>query len=79
MSLKAKSKKSGAKPAKSTKKSSGGVVSKLGGALVGGLTGGSSGGGGHRKRNRGPQYWANKVIVEKLKQKYRKLRFGSVR
>lgn len=52
-----------------------GVAKAAGSALLGG---GKSGGGGSR-RSRGPNYWANKVIVEKLKQKYRRLKYGSVR
>ena len=60
---------------KSTSK--GGLASKVAGAAKGLL--GKKGGGGGKKRNRGPAYWANKVIVEKLKKKYRSLRYGSVR
>lgn len=42
------------------------------------LGGGSKKGGGGKKRGRGPQYWANKVIVAKLKKKYRSITYGGV-
>lgn len=32
-----------------------------------------------KRRSRGPSYWANKVIVEKLKKKYKALKYGSIR
>lgn len=62
-----------------SKKSSskGSLASKVAGAAKGILGGKKSAGG--KRRNRGPQYWANKVIVEKLKKKFRQLRYGSVR
>ena len=31
---------------------------------------------GKRRRSKGPSYWANKVLVEKLKKRYWKLRYG---
>lgn len=31
---------------------------------------------GKRRRSRGPNYWANKVLVEKLKRRYYKLKFS---
>jgi len=34
---------------------------------------------GKGRRRRGPAYWANKVLVEKLKRRYNKLKFGGVR
>lgn len=40
-----------------------------------GLKGGSSGG----RKKRGPAYWANKVMVEKLKKRFNKLKYGSMR
>jgi len=51
----------------------GGAVKKGAKALMGG------GGGGGKRRSRGPSYWANKVIVEKLKKKYKALKYGSIR
>jgi hypothetical protein len=48
---------------------------KIGSSLSGLL--GRKGGGGKR-RNRGPAYWANKVIVAKLKKKYRRVTYGGV-
>jgi len=73
----------GIKKKKTTKakapKSGGGLVAS---GLSAGKTilgmGSKSGGGGHR-RSKGPAYWTNKVIVEKLKRKYQKLKYGSVR
>ncbi len=65
---------------KKTKKSRGGgmvssAVSLASKAFGGGKSGGKSGG----RRKRGPQYWANKVLVEKLKRRYNKLKYGGVR
>ena len=37
---------------------------------------GTSRGGGKRRRSKGPTYWANKVLVERLKKKYNRLKFG---
>ncbi len=37
------------------------------------------GGGGSKRRRKGPSYWANKVIVEKLKKRYMKLKYGGAR
>lgn len=37
----------------------------------------SKGGGG--RRHRGPSYWANKVLVEKLKKRYNRLKYGGMR
>lgn len=37
---------------------------------------GSRGGGGRRNRGKGPQYWANKVLVAKLKKKLYKIKYG---
>lgn len=43
------------------------------GKAVSSLFGGKKGG---RRRSKGPTYWANKVLVEKLKKKYNRLKFG---
>lgn len=51
-----------------------GIAQAAGSALLGSGSKRSSGG---HKRNRGPAYWANKVLTEKLKQKYRKIKYGS--
>lgn len=42
------------------------------------ITGGKRGSSGKR-RNRGPAYWANKVLVEKLKKRYHKIKYGGAR
>jgi hypothetical protein len=70
-----KSKKSKAKTTSSKKAKAGGA---LGRAVSAGksLLGGSKGGG-HR-RSRGPAYWANKVLVQKLKKKYNRLKYGGM-
>lgn len=68
-----------AKSARTGGKKGGGVTSKLGGAAIKALSGGSKSSGGRSRRSRGPAYWANKVIVEKLKKRYRALKYGSVR
>lgn len=34
---------------------------------------------GGKRRSRGPAYWANRVIVEKLKQRFRRLKYGNMR
>lgn len=43
-----------------------------------GVMGGKSGSSGNRRRH-GVNYWANKVLVERLKKKYHRIKFGSVR
>ncbi len=37
---------------------------------------GLKGSGSGKRRHKGPTYWANKVLVEKLKRKYNKLKYG---
>lgn len=32
-----------------------------------------------KRRSKGPAYWANKVLVEKLKKRYFKIKYGGVR
>lgn len=57
----------------------GGGIKTLAKSAVSKVFGGSSKAGGSRKRRRqGPAYWANKVLVMKLKRKYNKLRFSGV-
>jgi len=71
-----KAKKTKAK--KTSSKSS--LGSRLAGAAVSAFTGGSTARkGGGRRRNRGPAYWANKVLVEKLKKRYNRLKYGGAR
>lgn len=41
--------------------------------------GGKSKGTGKRRGRKGPNYWANKVLVEKLKKRYYRLKFGGLR
>jgi len=59
----------------------GGLVKKaasVGMSLVGGASPAPSrarGGGGGRRR-RGPEYWAKKVLVERLKKKYWRAKYG---
>jgi len=64
-----------AKKTKAPKKSS--IGSKVVSAAVSAF-GGKKGGGGKR-RSKGPTYWANKVLVEKLKKRYHRLKFGGAR
>ena len=69
----------GVKKGKSNGKSG---KSGKGGGIAGkvkGLIGGKSGSGTTGKRRRGVTYWSNKVLVEKLKKRYYKLKYGSVR
>jgi len=63
----------GVKKAKKSKSKTGRAVKAAKSAL--GL--GSKGGGG--RRHRGPSYWANKVLVEKLKKRYNRLKYGGMR
>lgn len=72
-------KKAKSKPKKSSVKAGGGLgsVAKAG---ISALTGGSSSkakSGGRRKH--GVSYWANKVMVAKLKKKYFKIQYGGMR
>lgn len=32
-----------------------------------------------KRRNKGPAFWANKVLVEKLKKRYNRLKYGGAR
>jgi hypothetical protein len=61
--------------AKSSKR--GGIGSSIAKTAVSAVLGGGKGGGGRRRR--GPAYWANKVLVEKLKKKYNRLKYGGAR
>lgn len=63
---------------KSGKSSGSGFISQAAGAL-GKLGGGSKSRGGGSRRKHGPNYWANKVLVEKLKRKYYKLHYSGMR
>jgi len=76
MPLKTKAKKKTKAPKQSKVKAGGGLLKSAGKAISGAI-GGSKGGGGKR-RSKGPQYWANKVIVQKLKSKYFKLKYRGV-
>ena len=70
---------------KATRPQSGKV--KAGGALAGIASaalsnfagGGSSKGGSGKRRRHGVEYWSKKVLVEKLKKKYFKTKYGAVR
>lgn len=74
-------KKSAGKPKIASKKT--GVLAKLGGAAskISQLKGGAKRGGGFRRggRRKSPEYWAKKVLVEKLKKRYFKIKYGGVR
>lgn len=67
------------KKPKAAKKSriSGGGVARVASSL-GSVLGATSkrGGGGRRRRTKSPTYWANKVLVAKLKKKYYKIQYG---
>jgi len=58
------------------KKKAGSTARKVGKAAKKALGMGGKGGG---KRRRGPSYWANKVLVEKLKKRYNRLKYGGMR
>lgn len=67
------------KRSKSKSRSSRGGGSSLGSVISGAsslLSGKRGGGGGRRNRGKGPQYWANKVLVAKLKKKLYKIKYG---
>jgi hypothetical protein len=66
-----------AKPSKSKAKPSG--ASRIVSAVSGAIGGKSKGAGGHGRRKHGVTYWQNKVLVEKLKKKFGKIKYGSVR
>lgn len=68
-----------AKPKKTTIKAGGGLAARVAKSISGGLTGGSGKGSGKKRRSKSPSYWANKVLVEKLKRKYFKLKYGGLR
>jgi len=63
----------GAIKAKKSSKAKKGVVGKAVSAIS--SLAGKSGSGGGRRRH-GPTYWQNKVLVEKLKKKYARLKYG---
>lgn len=59
--------------------SAGSALKTAAGMAVSALTGGggSKGGGGGRRRRRGPEYWAKRVLVERLKKRYWRVKYGS--
>ncbi len=59
------------KKSKSKKTSKLSSIAGKAGKMIG--IGGTSSG---RRHKKGPIYWQNKVLVEKLKRKYNKLKFG---
>jgi hypothetical protein len=65
------------KASKKSSKSLGGIKAAAK-SVVGAVTGKSKSSGGGKRRNRGPAYWANKVIVMKLKRKYNRLKYAGV-
>jgi len=72
----AKSKPRVAGPA-ARKSSAGGVVStavSVGSSLLGGGSKARTGG---RRRRRGPEYWAKRVLVEKVKKRFWRVKYGS--
>lgn len=62
---------------KAQKKPRGGTLGRVATKAAQVLTGKGSKGG--KRRNRGPTYWANKVLVEKLKKRYHRLKYGGAR
>lgn len=68
------------RPATKSSKSSGalGKTVSAGAKIIGALGGGKSGGG-HGRRRHGANYWANKVLVAKLKKKYNRIQYGGAR
>lgn len=60
------------KTSKAPKSSLGSKLVRAGSSILGG----SSRGGGGGRRRKGPAYWANKVLVAKLKKKYWKIQYG---
>lgn len=73
MAIKSKTK----KPASKSKPTAGGALKNAVG-VASSLLGGKKGGG-SKRRSKGPNYWANKVLVQKLKTKYNRLKYGSIR
>lgn len=73
-----KSKKSSPKASKS-KVSAGGGLKSVASAGISALTGGSSKSTSGRRRRHGVSYWANKVMVAKLKKKYFRIQYGGMR
>lgn len=70
----------GTKASQASPKAGGGLGNAIVNTAVTALTGSGSRKTGSRKtRRHGPQYWANKVLVQKLKNKYYKMRYASVR
>jgi len=61
------------KRAKTGGKGLGGAIKTAGKKLLGG------GGAGGKRKRKGVTYWQNKVLIEKLKKKYSRLKYGSVR
>lgn len=77
-----KAAKKAVKKASKTSKASGLVsgASALASRVLPGVGAVSSAKGGYRRsRKKGPNWWANRVLVEKLKKRYYKLKYGSMR
>lgn len=62
-----------------------GIAATAGGMIAGGLaklTGGTAAAAARsargKRRGKGPAYWANKVLVAKLKRKYNRMRYAGV-
>lgn len=68
---------------KGSKRQSGGKVSAGGGlgsiVKTGKKVLGMGGGSGRTTRRKGVEYWAKKVLVERLKKKYFKTKYGSIK
>lgn len=54
----------------------GGGIRSIASAVTG--IGGKSKSSGRRRRNHGVTYWANKVMIAKLKKKYRRVAYGGI-
>jgi len=66
----------GAKKAKTTKTKKTGVLSKVKSAIGGKLGIKSSSKGARGRRHHGVTWWSNRVLIEKLKKRYFKLKYG---
>lgn len=62
---------------KTTKKAKTGKAGKVVGSIKSALTGRSSGG--RKSRKHGPTWYANKILIEKMKKKLNKLKYGGMR
>jgi hypothetical protein len=72
----------GVKKRNKTKSSKGGRLRQAGSSALSAVLGTTSkrgGGGGGKRRKHGPTWYANKILVEKMKKKLNKIKFGGMR